>query len=277
MNATWTLVKACFENPPEDWATIATVFEDHGIQGTIQTDHPATLGGYLYEGKGVDELVADLKSAGASSIEIHDVQEEDWASAWKRFFKPRRIGKRIVVKPDWEEFEASPDDVVIELDPGQAFGTGDHPTTRMCLELLEQQSVEDQTVADIGCGSGILSIAACKLGAKSVVGVDNDEMSVDVSRENATRNHVEFPVHLGMGFDLLPGQQFDLVLSNIISAALIRVSPAAANAVKQGGVWIVSGIIEANWPDVKLAAEKQGFQFESNLQEGEWIAAVFRR
>jgi len=277
MNASWTLVKACFANPPEDWAAVATVFEDHGIQGTIQTDHPATLGGYLYEGKGVEALVADLNMIGATSIEIHDVQEEDWASAWKRFFKPRRIGQRIVVKPDWEEFEASAEDVVIELDPGQAFGTGDHPTTRMCLELLEQQPVKNSTVADIGCGSGILSISACKLGASSVVAVDNDSMSVDVSRENAERNHVEFPVHLGMGFDPLPGQQFDLVLSNIISAALIRVAPSAAQSVKSGGIWIVSGIIEANWPDVKLAAEKQGFQFESNLQEGEWIAAVFRR
>ena len=274
---TWTLVRAVLDVAPEDWSSWAELFADHGVNGTVQEDNPPSLGGYLYEGDGVDGLVAALREAGAKSVETTVIEEEDWSIAWRKFFVPRRVGEHFVVRPVWEPYELGPDDIEIVLDPGQAFGTGDHPTTRMCLELLEREDVSAKSLADIGCGSGILAVGACKLGAARVVGVDCDAASVDSSQENAERNGVEFDVFMGAGFDPLPDGEFDLVLSNIISAALIRLAPEAAIRVCSGGKWIVSGVIKSNWPEVFAVAEKCGFALEQMLEEGDWIAATFRR
>ncbi len=274
---TWTLVTAHYDSTPEDWAPVAEIFSEHGIPGTVQSDDPASLGGYVYEGAGVDALRADLITAGAREVTVEVIEEEDWSIAWRKFFVPRRVGKSIMVRPVWEEADLKDGDIELVLDPGQAFGTGDHPTTRMCLELLESANLEGMTVADIGCGSGILAIAALKLGASSVVAVDSDAASVDASAENADRNAVEFEVFLGAGFDPLPAGQYDVVVSNIISAALIRLAPEASERVKPGGLWIVSGIIQGNWAEVRAMAEQCGFTFVNELSEGEWIAATFRR
>ncbi|MBL8059414.1 MAG: 50S ribosomal protein L11 methyltransferase [Chthonomonas sp.] len=274
---TWTLVRAVLDEAPRDWSPWTELFAEHGIEGTVQEDNPPSLGGYLYEGDGVDALVADLRAAGALRVDTEVIEEEDWSVAWRKFFVPRRVGNHFVVRPVWEPYELGPTDIEIVLDPGQAFGTGDHPTTRMCLELLEFEALQGKSVADIGCGSGILSVGACKLGASGVVGVDCDAASVDSSRENAERNGVEFEVYLGAGFDPLPHGDFDLVLSNIISAALIRLAPEAFSRIKPGGVWIVSGVIHSNWPDVLEAAQKCGFELVRKQEEGDWIAATFRR
>lgn len=278
--STWTLVKAVLERSPEDWAALDEVFDRNGIAGTVQTDQPPTMSGYIYEPSpdAVETLVSELKGMGARDVEISEVAEENWAESWKQFFVPRRIGERFVIRPTWEEFPAGEQDLVIVLDPGQAFGTGDHPTTRMCLQLMERISVSGKTIADIGCGSGVLSIGAHLLGASSIAGVDVEKESVETSRENAALNQVPAEFFEGKGFDPIPGNdQYDVVLSNIISAALIGLAPTAADRVKPGGDWIVSGIIEANWPDVQVAAHRVGFTLQEQLQENEWVAARFSR
>ena len=223
------------------------------IHGTVQTDEPPTLSGYVAPGQEdkVDGLRSDLTEFGAVEVRLDEVEEEDWAEGWKQFFKPRRVGQRFVVKPTWEDYDRQPGDLVIELDPGQAFGTGDHPTTRGCLELLEKVGCKGKTVADIGCGSGILSVGAGLLGAASLFGVDVESPAVVSARENLERCGLEGEIHEGRGFDPAPeGATYDLVLSNIISAALIGLAPEASRRVKPGGHWVVSGIIHDNWPDV---------------------------
>ena len=280
-NAVWTKVTAFFSEEPEEWSAWIDVFERHGVNGTVQTDDPPTLGAYLAPGSedGLSGLRDELLSRGVAKVETELVEEQDWAESWKQFFKPVRIGAHTVVRPTWEPFECSPGDIEIVLDPGQAFGTGDHPTTRMCLELIE--SVMDRKTpeaADIGCGSGILAVAMMKQGATSVVCVDTDPVSVESTLSNAERNGVVVEAFVGKGFEPLPqSATFDLVVSNIISAALIVMAPVASQRVRAGGIWLVSGIIEANWPDVLHKAQTVGFELIEMRQEGEWVAATFRR
>lgn len=283
----WIQVTAILDRVPDDWAVLCEVFDRHGIPGTVQTDNPPTLTGYLSEnGADTTDLKQALLAAGANDVREQVIPDEDWAEAWKQFFKPRRIGRRFVVRPTWEEYPTTGDDLEIVLDPGQAFGTGDHPTTRLCLELMEEAwterserapGVNEAAVADIGCGSGILSVGACLLGSKSVVGVDIDPISVQSARENAERNSVHFEVFEGKGFDPLPDETFDFVVSNIISAAVIALAPEASRRIRSGGIWIVSGIIEANWPDVLAAANRCGFTLQKFKQEGDWVAATLSR
>lgn len=278
--SSWIQVTAVFVEPPADWSVFVDAFDRLGCPGSQIEDAPARITGYLTDVTGANSqanaLEAELLRLGASSVERSVVQDENWAELWKVHFKPRRIGRRLVIRPTWEEFNAEPDDVVIVLDPGQAFGTGDHPTTRLCLELLEQLDLKGKSVADIGCGSGILAIAAAKLGAANVVASDLDPLAVEVTKENMLRNGVEFPVGSEEGFAML-SKPADVVVSNIISATLIRLAPSAAEIVAPGGWWLVSGIYQTNWPDVRAAAERAGFTFESEQREDDWVAASFRR
>jgi ribosomal protein L11 methyltransferase len=275
----WLQVKAVLSEAPADWAMWAEVFSRHGLEGTVQTDNPPSISAYVPPGEEarVPALRQELEQFGVLAIEESAVEEENWAESWKQFFKPRRIGKRWVIRPTWEEFEAGPKDRVIVLDPGQAFGTGDHPTTRGCLELMEEVDFAGAQVADIGCGSGVLSVAAMMLGAAHVDAVDVENLSVHSTRENAVRNEVEVSVLEGRGFAPLGEGLYDVVLSNIISAALIQIAPDAAGRVKPGGAWIVSGIIIANWPDVQKAAASYGFRLDREIQEDDWIAARLLR
>lgn len=275
----WIEVTAFFEAPPPDWSPFIDAFDCFGCPETLQTDSPAALTACLEEVPGVGSRVAGLEAAlrdlGVARVQAKVVPDQDWSALWREFFKTRRVGERLVLSPSWENFEGRPRDVVVTLDPGQAFGTGDHPTTRLCLALLEQADPAGKAVADVGCGSGILAIAAAKLGAKRVFASDVDEQSVEIARQNAAANGVEVEFAAGAGFE---PQSFaaDIVLSNIISATLILLAPAATAAVKAGGVWIVSGIIAQNWPEVRAAAERGGFQLERVIEEDGWIAASFR-
>lgn len=272
----WILVEAILPKVPEDWAYWATIFEDFGVIGTIVKDQPASIGGYVYPEGQVEPLCEALQAAGAE-VSVSRVEEEDWAESWKKFFVPRPLGKRFWIRPDWTEADAPVGLLEIVLNPGQAFGTGDHPTTRMCIELLETIELDGKSLADIGCGSGILSIVGHKLGARPVIAVDNDAASVESTLENFERTGTPAQAVLGNGFDALNGEVYDVVVSNIISATLIAVAGAAYASIKPGGWWVVSGIIQANWPDVQTAAIRQGFTLESELQENDWIGAIFRR
>lgn len=276
---TWTSIKALLPEVPEDWSRWTFLFEEHGFFGTVQTDDPPSLTAYAGPGQEAEQaaLVQTLQAAGAA-VELGVLEEANWAESWKEYFKPRRVGARWLIRPTWEEAEPSPGDLMIVLDPGQAFGTGDHPTTRGCLAAMEDLDLSGRSVADIGCGSGILAVGAALMGAFPVEGVDVEAPAIEAANENAARNGADCRFHQGLGFDPLPADaQYDVVLSNIISAALIRLAPQAFERVKPGGWWITSGVITANWPDVLEAAQAEGFGLDTTWEEDGWVTARFRR
>lgn len=209
------------------------------------------------------------------------IAEEDWASSWKRFFFPHRVGKRLVIVPSWRRRVRQPDDLIIRLDPGMAFGTGLHPTTRMCLSLLEEHVHEGDHVFDFGCGSAILSIAAALLGAARMEAVDVDAIAVDVAQENARRNKVARKVRVRKGTveegRPVPGAPFDLVAANISAFVLKNAASGLLAAVKPGAPAILSGILNTGADDVRASYEGAGWQHEETRSEGDWIAMVVRR
>lgn len=275
----WIEVKVSFKEEPADWSLYADAFDRHGCPGSLIEG--ATIVGYLSDLPAAQEIVialdGEMRRLGADLVEVRHFEEQDWSELWRIHFKTRRIGTHFVIKPSWEEYTTVPGDVVIELDPGQAFGTGDHPTTRLCLSEMEKVHLNGASFADIGCGSGVLAIGASLLGANVVMASDLDTLSVEITNQNAARNGVDFLTAIAAGFDALEGSSVDVAVSNIISATLIRLAPEAAVHVKAEGHWIVSGIIQGNWPDVRAAAESVGFTLVSESLEDEWIGATFRR
>ncbi len=225
-------------------------------------------------------------------VQSHEVDEEDWANAWKRFYHPMRFGRRLVIRPSWRLFAARPDDLVIELDPGMAFGTGLHQTTAMCMELLEDYVVPGAVVLDQGTGSGILAIAAARLGAARVTAVDVSEVAVEATRENAARNGVTDCIDVRRGEDVpgnphprplsLPRERgdeggYDVVIANIIANVIIALSAPFAAVLKPGGALIASGIIRDREDEVCGALETAGFTVERREGRDEWIALAARR
>ena len=274
---TWLKVTALLPSEPEDWSVWAERFSRHGLDGTVQTDEPPTMSAYLPPGEEgeLPALSLDLTASGAR-VETEEVEETDWSEAWKQFFKPLCVGAGLWIRPSWEDAEVPDGRTEIVLDPGQAFGTGDHPTTRLCLQLIERLELRGARFADVGCGSGVLAITVAKLGATEVHAVDVDGVSVAAARENAARNDVRIVVYEGVGFDPLPEGAYDAAVSNIISAAVIGLAPSASLRVARGGAWIVSGVIAPNWPDVLAAVTECGFRVEEKTEEGDWIAALLR-
>ena len=274
-----SVIQAKFNSEPEDWSRFIESFRRFGIDSTVQSENPYTLTGYLHESDAgpekIQSLTDDLLHTGASNVSCDRIVEEDWSENWKQFFKPKKIGKKFWICPSWEEIEPAQDEILINLDPGQAFGTGDHPTTSMCLELLEEIEVKNKKIADVGCGSGILSIACCLAGAEKVVAVDCDKVSIEVAQENARRNNVQFDTFQGMGFEPIDGQ-YDIVISNIISEAIKCLAPNVPKHISKGSHWIVSGIIKEHWDEVKDVCQSYGFNLIKEKAEGEWIAAIFR-
>ncbi len=276
----WTLVRAHFPELPEDTSPLIELFRVHGIENTAEEGH--SIVGCIVDNDAapaaIVELSDDLRTAGATEIETGPYAEVDWDAVWRAHFRPRRVGQRFVIRPTWEEFESRSEDLIIVLDPGEAFGTGDHPTTRMCLSALEEVVNDGSNVLDLGCGSGILAIGAAKLGAKRVVGTDIEPVAIEVARANGALNRepgIEWRV--GDVLEELPEERWNVVVSNIISATLINLAPLAAQLVAPGGAWIVSGVIEANWPDVRTAAEAAGFSYRSHEFEGGWTVGTFSR
>jgi len=206
------------------------------------------------------------------------VAETDWADAWKEHFHPLRVGRRIVIKPTWREFESDPCDIVIELDPGMAFGTGLHPTTQMCLLALERHVRPGMTVLDMGTGSGILAVAAARLGARCVLALDNDPIAVQAAQENVGRNGVAGVVTVVEGsLDQVAGV-FDLVVVNILARVILElVEKGLADHVKMGGAWVAAGIIDSQAAEIEAALRAAGLRVTEHQQVTDWVALIGKR
>jgi ribosomal protein L11 methyltransferase len=211
-------------------------------------------------------------------ITVRELDEEDWANAWKKYFTSVRPGSRVVIKPTWEEYDCQEGEVVLSLDPGMAFGTGGHPTTRLCLLTLEDLVKPGTTVADIGTGSGILAIAAALLGASSVLATDSDLLPRRVAQDNISHNGVDETVKVLHPDEFYPtvGTK-DIVVMNIVANTILQLLPSAASIVKQGGWFIASGIVEDHRALMIEALTAAGFEDISIKEEDIWICLAARR
>jgi len=214
--------------------------------------------------------------------QVRIVQEEDWATAWKKFYKPLRIGRRVVLKPTWEAFTPNADDIVIHLDPGMAFGTGMHPTTRLCIVALEEVVQPGDTVLDLGAGSGVLAFVAAHLGASSIVATDIDPLAVRVARENAALNGMD-EQKLTIELSSVPAQmagRFQVIVANILAEVLVGLFDSTyeniplTEPLAPGGTLILSGILAEKAEMVLAAAARYGLQLIDRKQEGDWVALV---
>ena len=214
---------------------------------------------------------------GAGAVSWRAVADEDWAETWKEFFHTEKVGARTVIKPTWEEYEAKAGEIVVELDPGAAFGTGQHATTSLCIRALEDLVRPGMTVFDVGTGSGVLAIVAAKLGAKRVEAVDFDPVAVRVARENVRQNGAEGVVHTERS-DLLKSVagEADLIIANIIADIIVRLFGEVKGSLAAGGTMLLSGIIEDRLADVVEAAGQHGFSVEKIEQEKGWAAVVVK-
>jgi len=226
----------------------------------------------------VGEKLAELKrfdmgfDIGSLELEHQNVQEQDWAENWKKYYKPFRAGERLVIKPSWESYEEKEGDLVLELDPGMAFGTGTHETTFMCMEQLEKYVTPGCKTIDVGCGSGILGLAAAKLGSSDVLAIDLDELAVKVAAENTVKNGLADKVRVVHG-DLLEkaDEMADVIVANIIADVICFLCGPAKKHLLEGGTFICSGIIREREQDVQDALSAAGYVVCNRLDKGSWV------
>jgi ribosomal protein L11 methyltransferase len=211
------------------------------------------------------------------------VAAEDWAESWKEFFQVEHIGRHLVIRPTWREYEPSAGETVIDLDPGMAFGTGQHPTTRLCLRAIEEIAGPGVTVLDLGCGSGILSIAAAKLGCADVLALDIEQVAVEATRDNARLNCVDSAVRAELGSTERArqhaksrGQGFDLVVANISASVLSRIAGDLTELLRPGGTFVGSGVVSERCDEVLLSLAAAGLRIERVESESDWRAVIAR-
>jgi len=264
-----------FQQSEEDWDFIDPELVKQDYEGVI-------IKAYFPEDDNLDkkiELVRENievipqneRGKKLGEVTVTEVYEEDWAEAWKKYYKPVRIGERIVIKPTWEEYEKNEDELIIELDPGMAFGTGTHETTMMCIEALESYVKDGHKLFDIGCGSGILSIVAAKLGAKKVIGVDIDSTCVKVSQENIRMNEVEDLIEIRQGNLLdVVHEKAHIIVANIIAEVIIEMTDYVPDYLYDGGIFIASGIILEKVDRVRKKLEDKGFKILEIKYLGQW-------
>ena len=262
----WDYVDQAVMEKMKDCETCVTIYVADNPQG-------------MEELMQVRQILARLKAQdpdgkyGRLELEMKDVDEEDWSNAWKKYYHPVQVGEHLVVCPSWEAYDRKPDEVVLTLNPGMAFGTGTHETTRLCLELLEKYITPQDTVLDVGCGSGILAITAALLGANRIIGCDIDEVAVKVAGENAALNGVQDRIAFHQG-DLTSQVEgsFQIICANIVADVIIRLSEDAGRYLAKNGIFITSGIIDTREQDVLNALEQNGFQVIERRTSGGWVA-----
>lgn len=233
--------------------------------------------------EGLDEI-SMFVNVGDATIQIQDTDDKDWLNNWKEFFKPFRVAEDIVIKPTWETLEdAKEGDIIIEIDPGTAFGTGSHETTKLCISSLRKYITPDTKLLDVGCGSGILSIIGLKLGAQYALGTDIDEHALVATKENIQVNHIE-----ESQFDLLAGdiisdatmqeraglKKYDIVVANILADVIIPLSGEVQKHMKEDGLFISSGIIDMKKEEVQQALLTNGFEIIEVNEMGDWVSFV---
>lgn len=231
---------------------------------------PAEQAAYIRDG--LDRLGIEYR------ITLSGMDEEDWADSWKQYYKPLRIGEKLMIVPTWEKYEPEADDIVILMDPGMAFGAGTHETTRLCAGLLEKYMPENARVLDVGTGSGILAIAAAKLGAKEVFAYDVDPVAVRVAKENVDTNGCS-NVICGQS-DLLKdvdvSEKYDFICANIVADIIVRMAPDVIKYMKNSGILAVSGIIDGQTERVKKALEDGGLSLKFTAKDNDWNAMIFK-
>nr|WP_311565157.1 50S ribosomal protein L11 methyltransferase [Peptoniphilus grossensis] len=220
-----------------------------------------------------EKIKAELEEKSLGQARIEEKDDEDWANNWKKYYKPLEIGESLAIVPEWEEYKS--DRTIIKINPGMAFGTGTHESTYMCLELLEKCVNEDDEIFDIGCGSGILAIAALKLGAKRALAIDIDDKCIDASHENAKLNDVEDKMEIKKGnlLDVVKGRA-DLIVSNIIAEIIVDEIKNLKNHMDPGGIFITSGIIKERRQMVMDALVENNFEIIDEIEKNNWLAIV---
>jgi len=298
----WLETRIIFESSDADMASdlISDIFYDFGLQGVIVESPETETGidwaenditifkenaviGYFPKNVQLPDRCRMLEQQldrQNQNIDIsyrivyHDIDEQDWAESWKQYFFTEKITDSIVIKPSWREYSPKPEEIVLEIDPGMAFGTGTHPTTRMCISLIEKYIQPKDTFLDIGTGSGILMIAAAKLGATAMTGIDNDEMAVTVARRNLLKNNIDpetFEIKTG---DLVRdvNNRFTLVTANILSEIIVHLLDDIHWVLKKNGLFICSGIIEPKRMMVEEKLSACGFEILDVQIKEEWVA-----
>ena len=249
---------------PEIVTIKAYLLADNLLNGKLKTFKEA-----------VEKLEVHNLDTGEGKIDCKEIYESDWSAAWKEYFHTFKVGERVVIKPSWEEYIPLENDIVIDIDPSVAFGTGTHASTKMCLELLEEVMKPGYTVFDIGTGSGILSIASAKLGAEKIIAVDNDKVAVKTAFNNVIENEVGNIVTVKHG-DLLKGidEKADIIVANIIADVIISILPDVKEKLSPDGSFIASGIILERLTDVINAIEDTGLYIDKVVEEDCWAGLL---
>ncbi len=293
-------LELCVDVPPEFVEPISHIFYKYGYGG-VSIESPAdfnpdegevapvpetfSVRTYIPKDDSTDERRANIEIGVKLINHLHpieplketEIKDEDWETNWKQYFHPIRVGRKLVICPTWQEHASLRDDVIIFLDPGMAFGTGHHPTTRMCMELLEDTIVGGEKIIDLGCGSGILSVTAVKLGALSSIGFEIENNASKVAKENCVLNGVDESVEVFNS--TLPDNRysegdFDLALANISAKVIIELADHLTKGLRSGGKLILSGVLENALEDVRGVFEPLGVVFEKVMTDSDWTAVL---